>query len=317
MSLNQSKYPENNPFLLKQNNTLYKYHVINEGFYPLENKVCYTAAGSCNRTRYEVPDNYLVQTSWERTKLCYIVECEIIYKQDGPVYIIRFEENSQQYALKSKKSSTAVANNYLQVNVEQERKRKKRQPHSLKLFNSLSESMKTKRSRAFSIHLGKTFNKIKFNVQYIINYKNNDKENRDRLLDPFMEVIDHGPISHHAYYTVDTDNQEVEEEVLKYISKACYRCITDILMFIIPSLIGRGILNTNNLVINIRILGDGRNVENYEILKNVMDPLIIELNNLMTNRLDLMSQIQKTSALGAAAPKKILEIRTIYIKLRK
>ncbi|CAG8846842.1 12506_t:CDS:2, partial [Gigaspora margarita] len=227
---------------------------------------------------------------------------------------------------------------------------------------------------------------IKFNVKnkdYIIDYKNDDKENRNRLLDPFMEVIDCGPISHHAYHyeisntatrinqeisnkisiftlnienmplensnvdidTVDTDDQEVEGEALKYISKACYRCITDILMFIIPSLIGRGILNTNNSVINIRISGNGCNVsrtikhmmitctilddilnihkadfhytlilylgiENYEILKNVMDPFIIELNNLTTNRLDLMPQIPKTSALGAAAPKKILEIRT-------
>ncbi|CAG8792542.1 3637_t:CDS:2, partial [Gigaspora margarita] len=236
--LETSKYPENNPFLLKQNNTIYKYHVINEEFYPPENKVCYTAASSRDGTRYEVPDNYLVQTSWRRTKSCHMVECEIMYEQDGPVYIIRFEKNSQQYVLKSKKSSTAVANDYLQkkcpntratisgihvfglnaTDMEQECKRKKRQPHSLKLFNSLSESMKTKRSRAFSIHLGKTFDnevpkffnsfdrpilqEIKFNIQnkdYVIDYKNNDKENRDRLLDPFIEVIDCGPISHHAY----------------------------------------------------------------------------------------------------------------------
>ncbi|CAG8542378.1 16047_t:CDS:2 [Cetraspora pellucida] len=92
MSLDQSKYPENNPFSLKQNNTNYKYHIINEGFYSSKNK-----------------------TSWGRNKSHHTVECEIEYEQDGSVFIIRFEENSQQYVLNSKKSPTAVANDYLKV----------------------------------------------------------------------------------------------------------------------------------------------------------------------------------------------------------
>ncbi|CAG8787681.1 7451_t:CDS:2, partial [Racocetra fulgida] len=99
MSFNQSKYPENNPFSLKQNNTKYKYHVINEGFYPPKDKICCTVASSRNGSKYRVLNNYLVQTK---------------YKQDGPIFIIRFEENSQQYVLKSKKSPTNIANDYLQ-----------------------------------------------------------------------------------------------------------------------------------------------------------------------------------------------------------
>ncbi|CAG8609754.1 11408_t:CDS:2, partial [Racocetra fulgida] len=127
----------------------------------------------------------------------------------------------------------------------------------------------------------------------------NDKENSDRSLVPFMEVIDQGLISHHAYrklaaiqhelsrayeisdtekdinqemstqipiFTLNIKNMSLETsdvdlEVLKYIGKACYRRITDILIFIIPSLVDRNILNTNDLVINIRISGDGHNVE--------------------------------------------------------
>ncbi|CAG8624734.1 10817_t:CDS:1, partial [Dentiscutata heterogama] len=113
MSLDQSKYPENNPFSLKQNNTNYKYHIINEGFYPPKNKVWYTSAFSYNKTQYKALDSYLVRTSWGRNKSHHTVECKIEYEQDGPVFIIRFEENSQQYVLNSKKSPTAVANDYL------------------------------------------------------------------------------------------------------------------------------------------------------------------------------------------------------------
>ncbi|RIB18223.1 hypothetical protein C2G38_2185215 [Gigaspora rosea] len=225
MSFNQSKYFENNSFSLKQNNANYKYHVINEGFYPPKDKIYCTIASSRNGSKYRVPNNYLVQTSWGRNKSHYIVECEIEYELDGLIFIIRFEENSQRFVLKSKKSPTNVANNYLQkkypntcatifrihvfgfnaMDMERERNRKKKLSLSLKPFNSLSESMKTKRSRAFSVHLGKTFDskvpkffnlldqptlqEIKFNIQdknYVIDY-NNDKENSDKSLVPFME----------------------------------------------------------------------------------------------------------------------------------
>ncbi|RIB30076.1 hypothetical protein C2G38_2153677 [Gigaspora rosea] len=167
--------------------------------------MCHTTTSSRNGTQYKIPANYLVQTSWGRNKSHHMVECEIEYEQDGLIFIIRFEGNSYQYVLKSKKSPIAVANDYLQS-------------PSLKPFNSLSESMKTKRSRAFSVHLGNTFGhevpkffnlldqptlqEIKFNVQdknYVINYNNDDKENSERSHVPFMEAIDRGPISHHAY----------------------------------------------------------------------------------------------------------------------
>ncbi|CAG8641966.1 27921_t:CDS:2 [Dentiscutata erythropus] len=238
ISLNQSKYPENNPFTLKQNHTKYKYHIINKEFYPLQNKIHYTSATSHSGNKYKILEGYLVQTSWGRSKSHHIVEYEIEYEQDGLVFIIRFEENSLQYVLKSKKSPTAVANDYLQkkysdthvtisgihifglnvTDVDRECNKKKRRSLSFKPFNELSESMKTKRSCAFSLYMGKSFDyevpkffnsldnpnlqEIKFNIQdknYVINYNKYDKENDDRSLDPFLKVIDQGPISHHAY----------------------------------------------------------------------------------------------------------------------
>ncbi|CAG8850984.1 11432_t:CDS:2, partial [Gigaspora margarita] len=113
MSLNPNKYPENNPFSVKQNNTTYKYHIISEGIYSLKNTLCYTSARSYNKTRYKIPDDYLVQTSWEKGKSKHIIECEIKYELDRPIFIVRFQEDSQQYILELKEFPSNAANKYL------------------------------------------------------------------------------------------------------------------------------------------------------------------------------------------------------------
>ena len=118
----------------------------------------------------------------------------------------------------------------------------------------------------------------------------------------------------------DINDPEVIEEVLKYIGKAGYRKITDILLFILPDLINRHVINSDNPIINLRISGDGRNVgrkvkhviitctilddivnlykadhhytvilypgtENYELLQRMIMPLSNELNDLVLNGL--------------------------------
>ncbi|CAG8838361.1 14849_t:CDS:1, partial [Cetraspora pellucida] len=88
MSLNQNKYPENNSFMLKQSNTNYNYHIINEGFYPSNSKIYYISACSHSETKYKISDNYLVQTSWGRGKSQHIIKCEIEYDSDRPVFRI-------------------------------------------------------------------------------------------------------------------------------------------------------------------------------------------------------------------------------------
>ncbi|CAG8579075.1 8930_t:CDS:2 [Cetraspora pellucida] len=222
MSLNQNKYSKNNPFTLKQSNTNYNYHIINEGFYPSNSKIYYTLAHSHSETKYKIPDNYLVQTSWGREKSQHIIECEIEYDLDGPVFRIRFNENSQHYVIESKEFLTAVANNYLQ----------KKNPNTNAKLSGIHifglNATDTKRSRRFSIQISEAFeNKIpKF-------YNSFDR--------PVLQ-------------------KDIEEEISQYIGKAGYRRVNDILLFIIPGLVARNVLNVNNPVINIHISGDGRNV---------------------------------------------------------
>ncbi|GET50379.1 hypothetical protein GLOIN_2v1778530 [Rhizophagus irregularis DAOM 181602=DAOM 197198] len=74
----------------------------------------------------------------------------------------------------------------------------------------------------------------------------------------------------------DINDPEIIEEVLKYIGKAGYRRITDILLFILPDLINRRVINSDNPIINLRIFGDGRNVG---------QPISNKLNDLVLNGL--------------------------------
>ncbi|CAG8729545.1 505_t:CDS:1, partial [Dentiscutata heterogama] len=97
MSLSSGKYPEDNPFSLKQNNATYTYTIISEGVYPSKNKTCYTSAHSRNGTSYRIPDNYVVQTRWGRGRSQHVIDCEIKYEIDRPVYIIRFEKDEQSF----------------------------------------------------------------------------------------------------------------------------------------------------------------------------------------------------------------------------
>ncbi|RGB30908.1 hypothetical protein C1646_764721 [Rhizophagus diaphanus] len=113
---------------------------------------------------------------------------------------------------------------------------------------------------------------------YLVDYYDKDEEKENQLVDAFTKVIDQEPIF---------QDQEIVDEVLKYIEKASYRRIADVLLYVIPNLIHQNILNPNNPVIYIQISDDRCNVgvENYEILHQVIEPMISKLHNLMINKL--------------------------------
>ncbi|CAG8756780.1 42220_t:CDS:2 [Gigaspora margarita] len=72
-------------------------------------------------------------------------------------------------------------------------------------------------------------------------------------------------------------DSEIIDEVKNSIGKGVTRSIKDVLNFIIPSLIEKGILNYSESTLHIRISGDGRNVGNK--IKHVMVTFTI-LNNM-------------------------------------
>ncbi|CAG8774439.1 24060_t:CDS:2, partial [Gigaspora margarita] len=123
-------------------------------------------------------------------------------------------------------------------------------------------------------------------------------------------------IKNSSFTTNDTSHiidKDIEKEMLQYVGKVGYRPITNILVFIIPDLVKKNILNKNNPIVHLRISGDGQNVgkkikymmitctilddilniyraecyytivlypsgENYEILQNAIEPIINELH---------------------------------------
>ncbi|RHZ81614.1 hypothetical protein Glove_117g69 [Diversispora epigaea] len=148
--------------------------------------------------------------------------------------------------------------------LEKEHKRKY-QSRFLKPFNKLV-------TNCFHPGDNPVLQEIHFKVQdknFQINFENRDSEKENKKNEAFIKVIDQEPIARDSYQSLtaflpelphessDINNLEIEEEVLKYIGKAGYRRITDILLYKISGLINQHVLDPNNPIINLRISGDG------------------------------------------------------------
>ncbi|PKY53560.1 hypothetical protein RhiirA4_547717 [Rhizophagus irregularis] len=59
---------------------------------------------------------------------------------------------------------------------------------------------------------------------------------------------------------VDIDDESITQEVINAVGKGGYRNINNILYYLVPNLVQKGILNPDQPIINLRISGDGRNV---------------------------------------------------------
>ncbi|RIB20647.1 hypothetical protein C2G38_2035060 [Gigaspora rosea] len=143
---------------------------------------------------------------------------------------------------------------------------------------------------------------VKFNVQdknFVIDYNDDYKENSDsnRSLVPFLKVIDQGPISHHTYRKLAKIQPELPRAYEISDTRTRINQEMSIKIPIFTLNIENMALETSNIDVDIAtsLFTDTSDqeveeevlkyVENYEILKKVMKPLITELNNLTTNGL--------------------------------
>lgn len=124
----------------------------------------------------------------------------------------------------------------------------------------------------------------------------------------------------YASFEIHITDSEVIDEVESLVGKGVRRSIKDILNFIIPSMISKGILNYSESILHIRISGDGRNIghkvkhlmitftilnkmnifksnshfalliylgmECYNTLQTILAPLIAELHKIKTGFID-------------------------------
>ena len=104
-------YPENPIILYKTTKHSFTYKILQEGIYPKPPILAYTQLPN----KYKIPNGYIVQTSWGKKNSKIVIECSITYKQQKPVFQIKYEQEGQQY-IEIGKSATGVANQYQKVN---------------------------------------------------------------------------------------------------------------------------------------------------------------------------------------------------------
>jgi len=104
-------YP-NDPIITYKEGTKrsFTYKIIEEGFYPSANILAYTTRG----TRYKIPNNYIVETTWGKSNTKQTLKCTINYIQNEPVFRAYFGEKFDKY-VESRSSCTDVATRYQNV----------------------------------------------------------------------------------------------------------------------------------------------------------------------------------------------------------
>ncbi|CAG8574635.1 14373_t:CDS:2, partial [Racocetra fulgida] len=230
-----------------------------------------------------------------------MIECEIKYELNGPIFRIIFQEGSQKYVIESKESPSATANNYIQVQCE----RKNRS--SFRPFNALSESMKMKHSRAFSIQLDEVFKnevsnffnsndkpvlqQVRFHVQdkdYLTNYHNKEND----FLDAFVKAVDQGSISQNAYRNLAALQPELpRDHNISDARKKLNKKMNEKISIIILNIKDVSLMTTNQIP---HINNPDIENEIYEMLQQVMGPLISELHSLTVNGIEKdMDQLKK------------------------
>ncbi|RHZ88086.1 hypothetical protein Glove_26g124 [Diversispora epigaea] len=350
------KYPETTTFSLKQNGTNYTYNIISEGFYPPKNIVKYTSAYSRIRKQFKIPDNYIVQTihvpkidfRFLRENFEQIVESKEFSTKVTTEYLQKKNPNTHTllsgihvFGLNAKdvkhelnrafEKEISGFYNPIDQPILQEIYFNVQDKNYYAKYNNKNKENENERINAFTkvIDKGPISREAYRNLTTLqpelprdrTIYKNRKKINIEMNQKIPIFIIDIKNTSFTSTNeTIDIEDPEIIEEVLQSIDKAGYRKITDILIFVIPNLIIRKVLDLENSIIYIRISGDGRNVgrkvkhviitctilddilniykadfhytiilypgvENYEILHNVMEQMIDELNSLVLNSL--------------------------------
>ncbi|UZO24060.1 uncharacterized protein OCT59_016382 [Rhizophagus irregularis] len=188
---------------------------------------------------------------------------------------------------------------------------------------------------------------ISYNVKYMgfqIAYGSKDDREKEKKLNSIVQVIDQNYMSREGYRALAAVEPDLEHKLdfvensnifdygitdeIKNITNGGHRSAKDILTYIIPALIFKGVLDISNPIIHLRISGDGRNVErkikqvmitmgilndeqnihkpdhyyttilfpgieSYELLEVMMSPFIQELNDLKNYGLKINNIIWK------------------------
>ncbi|CAG8589261.1 961_t:CDS:2, partial [Dentiscutata heterogama] len=161
-------YPKKSVIEYSETGRSYTYNIIKEGQYPPAIYLKYTQ----RKNGFRIPDDYEVESSWEKSNTKHLVKCIIEYIDKNPIYYIYYGHKYQFY-VKSEKSCSDAANLYskalnpmtktrysgpqifgLQLEILQQIRDNKRQITVLKSFDNLTSTGQNNRAKkiASSIH---------------------------------------------------------------------------------------------------------------------------------------------------------------------
>ncbi|RIB20598.1 hypothetical protein C2G38_2035120 [Gigaspora rosea] len=331
MSPSQHRYPENNPFSLKQNNATYIYTIISEGFYPpsikrnpdTQAKLSGVHVFGLNaidveqerlkkkRSHSFKPFNMLSESMKTKRSRAFSMQVGTAFKSEIPKFYNPIDKPVLQELRFNVQDKDYVVNFYNKYDND-----KKKDQH-VELVTKIVDQSPI--SRNAYRNLAAVQYELPRDHSILNTRKKINEEMYQKIPISILNITDIPLIATNEYS--DINDQEVEEEILQYIGKAGYRRITYILLFLIPGLVDRKVLNINNPVINVRISGDGSNVgrkiqhvmltcsilddvsnlynadnhytiilcpgtENYDLFKKITAPLAYELDNLVKNGLE-------------------------------
>ncbi|CAG8677655.1 hypothetical protein GLOIN_2v1769514 [Rhizophagus irregularis DAOM 181602=DAOM 197198] len=98
-------YPFDPIINLKKSGHSFSYKIIKEGTYPNKSLLAYTLPPN----KYQIPDDYMVETTWSRSNNRCVVQCFINYIDNKPVFQIWFGKWFE-HVVSSVRSATDVTN---------------------------------------------------------------------------------------------------------------------------------------------------------------------------------------------------------------
>ncbi|GBC36880.2 uncharacterized protein OCT59_003084 [Rhizophagus irregularis] len=159
-------YPFDPIINLKKSGHSFSYKIIKEGTYPNKSLLAYTLPPN----KYQIPDDYMVETTWSRSNNRCVVQCFINYIDNKPVFQIWFGKWFE-HVVSSVRSATDVTNLF----------------HK-KLYNL--EDVPALENICYSVNKKHTFN---------ISYENEDKTKKKQKLESIVKALDEGNIPRDSY----------------------------------------------------------------------------------------------------------------------
>ncbi|RIB08501.1 hypothetical protein C2G38_2211480 [Gigaspora rosea] len=216
------------------NNFLYK--VIKEGTYPNKSLLAHTFPPN----KYQIPDNYTIETTWGRGHNQCTVQCSINYNMEGPVFQIHFGKHFE-YEVSSSKTATDAANLFYQKHTPEKRTK----TSGIYLFGLHLKILNEKISEAYNSDDIPRLESLSYSVKkhtYVINYGDNDKIKKKQKTELIAKTFDKQNISRNSYrdlYIInkgqidqteeaDIDDEFIVQEVVNTVGKGGYRSIKNI-----------------------------------------------------------------------------------------